>query len=215
MKNEYQNEKLQQILNDAYLHHLMRKVIDILLSYSTQDPGDFSRPFMRFNDSASIITDIPTYDEPSILFVNGQPEELVTPWGGWECFDTNRSGCSDCYCINKTKQRSEGYLWDIVLPMLTRRLGLKKGFSWIDECYDHKKIEYTMYTFSKVDGESLSAYRNYCGVYLNNDTASSLSDRTESTWETLETGYALSRINKQYQWSETNINEESLQASIY
>jgi hypothetical protein len=211
MKEENRREKLRQILNDAQLHHLMHKIVDIILSYTTQNPSEYSRPYLRFNESAYIDAGV-SYCEPQIFFANGQPQELVTPWGGWECFDTDRPG-QDCM-IYETKSQSESYGWQRVLPRLTKRLGLEIVQSW-EEGEDNEKVKWTQYTISKADDESLSRYFGYESVYQGYGADFDVYDSMASAWKSLEERYASEREFALYPGLETSINDASLHEAAH
>jgi hypothetical protein len=211
MKKESRDEKLQKILNDEELHLLMHKVVDIILSYTTQDSNDFSRPFMRFVDT-SYVELTACYSEPRIGFVNSQPHELITPWGGWQCFDTDRAGKGGS--INKRKHLAESRLWDTVFPVLTQRLGLQAYHSWTDGEEEYTLV-YNYLTMSEVDGVSLLRYRGYHDVYHGFGNDSDLFESMWSTWRSLEARYATEHELAIYPGLEVAFTNASLHAAAH
>jgi hypothetical protein len=209
MNKEANREKLQQILNDAQLHHLMHNVVDIILSYTTQDPADFSRPYLRFIESAYV--DVTSYyREPYIFFLNGQPQELVTPWGGWQCFDTGRYGNGSQK--HEKRDRSERSSWARVIPELTKRLGLQVVQSWKDKS-DGYELFYDQFTLSKVDDATLLQYYGYQEVY--DSVGSDLFDCMEAAWKSLEARYAVEHELGIYPGLEIAINDAALHAAAH
>jgi hypothetical protein len=151
MTDSSRREKLYQILNDRQTHNLMHKIVDIIVSYTTQDPKDPYRPYLRIVESRPDSCSVYGH---GIHFLNGQPEELMTPWGGWRCFYTDRTeqGLND---FERTEWERE--LWDLVFPEFVKRFDLKAVDAWRDDG-DASPLEYVYYEILKVDGESLEEY---------------------------------------------------------
>ena len=195
MTREYRWKMMRLILNGEHLHALMHKIVDVIMSYATQDPEDFSRPYLRLSKNASLDR-ADEYSKPIVGFINGQPHAIETPWGGWQCFDASRSetGAS----AGKQDNQSERQLWEMIMPELTERLGLQVDRSYEEDDHEYK-LEYIYYTLSKVDDESLLEYYVHVIPYhaffdpetlisRARETAltSDLYDAKETFWEQLE-----------------------------
>lgn len=185
MEQEVYKAKLLQLLNNERLHGLTHKAVEIILSYTTQDPNDFSRPYCRFVEGT--LSDLASYfDDIKICFLNGQPEELCIPWGGWECFDTDRSGKG--FLSYEKKKLAERQLWQTIMPELTKRLGLQTYDSFVhDESDPECRCEYDYYYLTKVDHEMLWEYYGYQEIYHGyHDDGENLTDSRIDTWKRLE-----------------------------
>lgn len=206
MNGDNHVQEFHQIINDTQLHHLMHKVVDIILCYTTQDPKDFSRPYLRFIESAYIELTA-YYSEPRICFINGQPEGIETPWGEWQCFDTDRSG--DGFLTYECKKYSNKHDWDRVLPELTKRLGLEPYQSW-ENTQDGHKLVYDQNSMTKVDDASLSDYCGYHDAYHKFGNDIELFGSMESAWKSLEARYATDSSNALYPGFDLSINDPAL-----
>lgn len=177
---------MQQILSDARLHRLMHKVVDTLLSCTTQDQNDVSRPYLRFDkERASFVDATSSRFEPGIKFINGRPHELRMPWGYWQCFDTDRSG----HNISIYGQRNvlDSYLWMQLWPELIKRFGLEADYYEYDQDTGKQELEYVSFNISKLDDEALPLY-DYSEAFDDTDEPERC-QMMDDSWEKLEAEY--------------------------
>jgi hypothetical protein len=183
MKNPIINENAMKLLDNKELHRLIHKVVEVILSYATQDPKDYSRPYLRFSKNADMDGTCMSFT-PQLIFVNGRISSIECPWGCWDCFDAERLG--DGWGLNDDDAYfSSGppcYDWQKYLPELVSRLGLV--FNYYD---DYPGGHIVRYYILKVDNEPIpwceKCSEMLTGFCENEEEDAYYLDTLEASWE--------------------------------